>query len=267
MTVMRNLLFIPCLLLSLASCWQRQPSSAAPPEELEDTAAKAMLQGVWQEELTEEVVFRAEGDTVYYPDPDALPARFRIVGDSLELGSHRYAIVRQTEHLLWFLGPTGEVTKLVRSEDADDTLAFIRKPAEVLTLREVLKIDSVVNYGGERYHWYIAFNPTRYRVTKTSYNSEGVAVENVYYDNIIHISLYHGARCLFSRDFKKSMYEGEVPASFLEQAILGNMQYSLTDSRGVHFDATLCIPDEASCYLVETIIGFDGQLSLKLLEY
>ena len=45
------------------------------------------------------------------------------------------------------------------------------------------------------------------------------------------------------------------------------MQYALTDKNGVHFNATLCIPDEASCYLVETIIGFDGQLSLKLLEY
>ena len=132
--------------------------------------------------------------------------------------------------------------------------------------KEVVKIDSVVNYDGKRYHWYIAVNPTRYRVTKTGYNGEGVAVENVYFDNIIHISLYQGSNCLFSRDFKKSMYEGEVPPSFLEQAILGNMQYNLIDSHGVHFDATLCIPDEASCYLVETLIGFDGKFTLKLVE-
>ena len=252
----------------LVSCQHQQPALPANSnnEEQEDVAAKALLQGVWQEELTEEVVFRAEGDTIYYPDPSDQPAHFRIVSDSLEVGTHRYPIVKQTEHLLWFRNQSGDVTKLVKSEEADDTLAFIRQPSEVLMPKDVVKIDSVVNYDGQRYHWYIAVNPTRYRVTKTVYNGEGVAVDNVYYDNIIHISLYQGSKCLFSRDFKKSMYKGEVSPSFLEQAILGNMQYNLIDSRGVHFDATLCIPDEASCYLVETVIGFDGQLSLKLVE-
>ena len=251
----------------LVSC-QRQHQTSVNPKvvEQEDAAAKAMLQGVWQEELTEEVVFRAEGDTIYYPDPSDQPAPFRIVSDSLEVGTHRYPIVKQTEHLLWFRNQSGDVTKLVKSEEADDTLAFVRQRSEILMPKEVLKIDSVVNYDGQRYHWYIAVNPTRYRVTKTIYNGEGVAVDNVYYDNIIHISLYQGSKCLFSRDFKKSMYEGEVSPSFLEQAILGNMQYNLIDSHGVHFDATLCIPDEASCYLVETVIGFDGQLTLELVE-
>lgn len=257
------------MLLMLVSCQRQQSASSVITEtvKLENVAAKAMLQGVWQEELTEEVAFRAEGDTIYYPDPSDMPAHFRIIDDSLELGSHSYPIIKQTEHLLWIRNQSGDITKLVKSDEADDTLAFSHQPAEVLSLTEVLKIDSVVNYGGKRYHWYIAVNPTRYRVSKTSYNSEGVAVDNVYYDNIIHISLYQGSECLFSHDFKKSMYEDQVPLSFLDQAILGNMQYSLTDDRGVHFDATLCIPDEASCYLVETIIGFDGQLSLKLLEY
>lgn len=264
----RQLFIITFGLLTLASCQRQQPASsvAADAVEQEDAAAKAMLQGVWQEELTEEVAFRAEGDTIYYPDPDNQPAHFRVVSDSLEVGSHRYPIIKQTEHLLWFRNQSGDVMKLVKSDEADDTLAFARQPAEILSPTEVLKIDSVVNYGGERYHWYIAVNPTRYRVTKTNYNSEGVAVENIYYDNIIHISLYQGSKCLFSRDFKKSMYEAQVPPSFLDQAVLGNMQYSHTDARGVHFDATLCIPDDASCYLVETTIGFDGQMSLKLLE-
>ena len=259
---------MPGLLLMLAACKHQQgPVVIATEEQPEDTGAKAMMQGIWQEETTEEVVFRAEGDTIYYPDPDDLPAHFRIVGDSLELGSRHYPIVKQTEHVLWFRNQNGDIMKLVKSEEDDDTLAFIHKPAEVLSPKEVIKIDSVVNYGGQRYHWYIAVNPTRYRVTKTSYNSEGVAVDNVYYDNIIHISLYQASKCLFSKDIKKSMYETKIPKSFLDQAILGNMQYSLTDAHGVHFDATLCIPDEASCYLVETIVGFDGKLSMELLEY
>lgn len=263
----RSPIWIAGLLLVLAACkHQQEPVAIATEEEQEDVEAKALLQGIWQEATTEEVVFRAEGDTIYYPDPSNLPAAFRIVGDSLEVGTHRYPIIKQTEHLLWFRNQSGETMKLVKSDEADDTLAFNSTQPAVLTPKEVLKSDSVVNYGGQRYHWYTAVNPTRYRVTKTNYNSEGVAVENIYFDNIIHISLYQGARCLFSRDFRKSTYEAQVPPSFLGQAILGNMQYSHTDSHGVHFNATLCIPDEPSCYLVDTAIGFDGQLSLKLLE-
>ncbi len=256
------------MVLVLASCRHQQPTPKGNEVLVqEDFSAKAMLQGIWQEEVTEEVVFRAEGDTVYYPDPNDQPAYFRIIGDSLHLGAHSYPIIKQTEHLLWFKNQSGEIMKLVKSDEDEDTLAFTHQPSEILTPTEVLKIDSVVSFGGQRYHWYIAVNPTRYRVTKTNYNSEGVAVENIYYDNIIHISLYQGTNCLFSRDFKKAAYESEVPRDFLDQAILGNMKYSTVDAKGVHFDATLCIPDEASCYLVETIVGFDGKLTLKLLEY
>jgi hypothetical protein len=260
---MKHILTIALLVLvAWTSCGQRDT------RQKESREAKQLLQGIWVDEEAETVVFKMVGDSVYYPDSTSMPAYFWVFEDTLYMGTAaRYHIEKHTEHLLWIQTPTGETVKLVKSEETDDTLAFSRHPGEVLSLTEVLKIDSVVNYGGQRYHWYIAVNPTRYRVNKTSYNSEGVAVDNVYYDNIIHISLYEGAKCLFSRDFKKDMYKGEVPQAFLEQAILGNMKYSLVDSQGLHFDATLCIPDEASCYLVETIISFNGQFSLKLLEY
>lgn len=254
-------------LLLLAACKQQQGTVATTQEEERENAeAKALLQGIWMESESEDAVFRVEGDTIYYPDPTDQPAYFRIVGDSLVLNNHRYAIIRQNEHLFWFENQSGEVMKLTKSDTPDDTLAFANHQPEMLTITEVMKRDSVVLYGGERYHWYIAFNPTRYRVIKTIYNNEGVAVENVYYDNIIHISLYQGAKCLFSRDIKKQLFANDVPQQFLEQAILGNMQYSHTDKRGIYFDATLCIPDEASCYMVETLVGFDGKMNSKLLE-
>ena len=258
------------LCLMLAAACRRQQTQQTPSDGAagqEDREAMDMLQGVWHEELTEEVVFRARGDTVYYPSPDDQPARFSIRGDSLQLGSHHYHILKQTEHTLWFRNQGGEVMKLVKSDEPEDTLAFERQTQRVHSPAQVLKTDDVVSYGGQRYHWYTAVNPTHYRVTKTSYNNEGVAVENIYYDNIIHVCLYKGPTCLFSRDFKKNMYLDQVPADFLEQAVLGNMQYNFTDGSGVHFDTTLCIPDETLCYLVDTVIGFDGQLSMKLLEH
>ena len=253
------------VLLILTSCGHQPEVSA--PDFVEDEAAKEMLQGIWIENETEEVSFRAEGDTLYYPDATSQPAYFYIANDSLFLGNNRYEIIKQTEHLFWFKNQAGDELHLKKSEVEEDSLAFSSKQPEILTLTEVLKLDSVVYFGGERYHWYIAVNPTKYKVTKTTYNSEGVGVENVYYDNIIHVSLFSGATCLYSKDLRKQMYKDNVPSEFLEQAILGNMQYDHTDAAGVHFNATLCVPDGASCYLVETLIGFDGQMSMKLLEY
>ena len=252
--------------LSLAACKQ-QTTEGARPEESEDLEAKEMLQGIWVESETEEVSFQAKGDTIFFPDSTSLPSYFCIVNDSFCLGDSHYAIVKQTEHLFCFLNQAGEEVRLEKSENSEDSLAFLGHQPEILSLTEVLKMDSVVTYGGDRYHWYVAVNPTKYKVTKTVYNSDGVGVENVYYDNIIHVSLYRGSTCVFSRDIKKQMYASDVPQQFLNQAVLGNMQYDHTDAHGVHFNATLCIPDGASCYLVETLIGFDGQMTMKLLEY
>jgi len=256
--------FLFCL--SFLACKQQRADGSIN-DASEDLEAKAMLQGIWIESETEEVSFLAKGDTIFFPDSTSQPSYFCIVRDSFCLGENRYAITKQTEHLFCFQNQAGEEVRLEKSENKEDSLAFSDNQPEILSLNEVLKIDSVVSFGGERYHWYIAVNPTRYKVTKETYNSDGVSVENVYYDNIIHISLYRGSTCLFSRDFKKQMFADDVPQQFLEQAVLGNIKYDHVDSRGVHFNANLCIPDVASCYLVETLIGFDGQMTKKLLEY
>ena len=262
---MTRLLVIALLVcLALAGC---KSGGDSPSEVAEDIDAKAMLQGIWIESATETISFRAEGDTIYYPDSTSQPAFFRIDGDTLYLGDQHYLIVEQDEYHFCFQDMTGEEVRLVRSEEADDSLAFTKKKPEILTLTEVVKIDSVVNYGGQRYHWYIAFNPTKYQVVRTVYNDDGVGVDNIYYDNIVNLSLYQGKHCLFSRDIKKQMFISDVPQQFLEQAILANMQYDRVDALGFHFNATLCIPDGASCYLVETCVSFDGQFSMTLLEY
>ncbi len=103
-------------------------------------------------------------------------------------------------------------------------------------------------------------------MTRTAYTADGVAVENVYYDNIIHVSVFKGKECLYGRDFKKQVYENDVPADFLAQSILGNISFSHVDAQGFHFLSTVCIPEVEQCYMVENLIGFDGQLTMKLME-
>ena len=259
------------LMMQLVACSGQQektPSDVVEPQpDQENAEAKSMLQGVWMDSVTGEVMLKAEGDTIYFADPTDMPSYFRIVGDSIELGGEVYYITKQTPHNFWFNNHAGDEIQLVKRDSTDSGQPeFVHQEPRVISSTEVVKLDSVVMYGGQRYHWYVAINPTRYRVLHTSYTPEGVAVENVYYDNIIHVSVFKGYQKLFGRDFNKQAYAADVPDDFLQQSILGNISFSHVDSQGFHFYATICIPDDESCYMVETLISFTGKLSLKLLE-
>lgn len=238
-------------------------------ESVEDTKAKYMLQGVWIDSDTQEVNFRAKGDTIYYADSLSQPAYFKIVGDSLIMGENRqrYEIVKQTEYIFWFKNSNSDLVKLQKSDNPDDTRIFENQKPKVLTYTEVVKRDTVVTYESQRYHCYVAINPTRYKVHRSTFNDDGIEVDNVYYDNIIHISVYKGSECLYSRDVRKSLFDGKVPAQFLSQAILSNAEFHKVDSKGFHFDTTVCIPDGASCYMFDVTVGFTGKLQIRLIEY
>ncbi len=264
---MNRLIFILISSALILSC--SQGGSSSKEVEKEDLGAKARMQGLWIDAESEDVSFRVKGDTIYYADSVNMPAYFRIIGDSLVLPSGtRYAIERLSEHLFWFKNQNGDMVKLRKLDhEESDSMYVVNEKPSVMTYTSQVKIDSVVNYNGARYHWYIAINPTKYKVIRHSYNDDGLEVEQVYYDNIMHISVYQGARQLYSSDFRKQQYKELVPAAFLEEAILANMEYAKADADGLHFNATLCIPDGASCYLVETVVSYTGGMTMKLVEY
>ncbi len=251
--------------LLMAGCSGRQPDSQSE----EDREAKALMQGVWVDAETEDLTFRVAGDTIFYADSTSMPAYFKIVGDSLVLSSGTtYAIEQHTAHIFSFRNQNGDLVTLNKLDNAEDDSLYLRgtTPA-VMTYTHQVKTDSVVSYNGARYHWYIAINPTRFKVVRRTYNDDGMEVENVYYDNIMHVSIYNGAQKLYSSDFRKQQFSHLVPVKFLDEAVLANMEFAKADAEGLHFNATLCIPDGASCYQVETIISYKGQMTMKLLEY
>ena len=264
---MKQLSIIILLALTFSSCGNRSASESVTEQE-EDRDSKTMLQGVWVDDETEETALLVKGDTIFYSDSTSMPAYFRVIGDSLVLASGAaYNIDRLTENLFWFHNQNGDLVKYRRSSNPDEDTAWVHDTPRIMTYTHQVKTDSVVSYGDERYHWYIAINPTKYKVIKHAYSDAGVEVDNVYYDNIMHISVYKGAQKLYSSDFRKSQYSKYVPADFLEQAVLGNMEFSSIDADGLHFNATLCIPDGASCYLVETLISYRGELKMQTIEY
>ena len=267
-TVLRGACVLLWGLLMLASCKHQGQTPPVAVEATENMEAKQLLQGTWMDELTEEVSFVCRGDTIFFMDGTSLPAYFRIVGDSIVLGGNAYHIRHQSGHVFAFENQAGDEVKLVkRDEQPGDSIEVPHTIDVPPIVTEVVNRDSVVMFNGERYHWYVTINPTRKRVNRTAYNSDGVSVENVYYDNIIHVSLFQGRSRIFGRDFNKQMFAGNVPSQFLEQAILGNIQFLSAERDGFHFSATLCIPDEASCYMVEIVVAQDGSVSMKLMEY
>ena len=233
-----------------------------------NTEAEKMLAGIWLNEDDNSIAFRAENDTVYYPDSTSLPMHFRIIGDTLFLDGTsviKYPIMKQTEHLFIFKNNSGDNVRLVKSSDEDlEDIFDERQSVSVLNQNKVVKRDTAFVYDDNRYHSYVQVNPTTYKLIKTSLNNDGVTVENVYYDNIVHISIYRLAQQLFSKDFNKAFFKDYVPEDFYTQSILSDMVYFKCNEEGFHYNAALYIPDSMTSFLVHVIVSFDGELKVSV---
>lgn len=226
-----------------------------------DSVAIKELQGIWLDDVSELPLFKIKGDSIYYASQVNVPMSFTVVGDTLmvfSVDTLRYPIESRGKYFLKYRSLTGDEVSLHKAES--DTISFgipLEKPEEV---SEVTEKDSVIMYGGERFRGYAYINPTKKKVVCLGLSEEGLPVENVYFDNIIHICIYRGKECLFSRDIKKEMFSGVVPADFLRSAILSDMDFVDVDEMGYWYLATICEPDGASCYNVKLNVKLDGQI-------
>lgn len=250
------------LLLAVAACHRKPEVKLA-----EDEAAKQMLQGLWIDEDAQTPVWKAVGDTIFYPDSTSQPAHFWINADTLYMQNQRvvkYKIVKQAEHLLIFINSTGDEVKLVKTTEQDFESQFGTGKAVVINLNQKIKRDTVVNNGVFNYHLYTQVNPGHHKVVKQTYNDEGVEVDNAYWDNSINITIYRGATRLFFRNFHKQEFRKLVPQSFMQEAVLSDILFDHIDKDAVYYTAILGIPDESTSYLVELRIGFNGKVTKKI---
>ncbi|MGI6222551.1 MAG: DUF4738 domain-containing protein [Prevotella sp.] len=250
-------------LVLLSSCRHKEPVKQQQQAPKEDLEAKKLMQGIWMNSEDETVVFKAQGDTLYYPDSTSQPVSFQIFHDTLVLhaaNTARYKIVRQSAHVFEFRNASGDLVSLVKSENSEDNEYFSKQHPTPLNTGKLIKRDSVLIYGNDRFHSYVQINPTTYKVVKANYSDEGVEVDNVYYDNIIHVSLYRGNYCLFSRDFRKQDFAGVAPRDFIKQGILNDIQLMGMDPRGTHFQVSIVIPDSPSSFLIDLLIDYRGRM-------
>lgn len=260
--------YIVIIVLSLLfACNGKQEKMS---ERSENLAAKENLQGVWFDENTESPMLRIEGDSIYYMDASTAPVAFKVIGDSLvTYGVHTtsYHIEKQTEYTCWLQSELGTLIQLGKAENSLDSLLFSRQQPEIpAPASEVIQKDHVVFYKNIRYRGYVYINPSQIKVIRPEYSEEGFKVDNVYYDNVIHICVYEGKNELFGKDIFKKDFQGVVPDEFLQWAILSDMEFVGVNENGYHYQATVCIPDEASCYLVNIHITPKGEISYILEE-
>ncbi len=230
----------------------------------EDGEAMALLEGIWVDASEDDVSFLVRGDTIYYPDSISRPVGFRIESDTLVLlGTNvsKYGITRQGPDVFEFDNGSGDTARFVRSENPDDSLFFTNRQVGVVSGNDLERTDTVVSHGGTKYHSYVDLRRTRDRVYKTTINDDGLEVERLYYDNVVHLSIQSAKGTLFVGDFSKADFASFVPEYMLSQSVLGGIVLSGIDDEGIHYAAMMSIPDSQSSFVVGFVISYKGELA------
>lgn len=262
----RKILFFIVAGLLVVSCHETGKGDTA--DSKENKEAKALLQGIWLSGDDGEVTMMVKGDSIVYADSMLAPVYFAIIGDTLVLRGNRearYAITRQTENLFNFKNHDGDAVHLCKSDNPDDRYVFEGRKPVVLNQRQLIRRDSIVGSGDEKYHVYTQVNPSTYKVARSSYNEDGMLVENIYYDNIVNVCVYKGAQRLFSSDFHKQDFKKYVPQSYLQQAVLSDIYIDGATSDGVELTASVCVPDSPTSYRIKMLVSKDGKLTMRIL--
>ncbi|WP_300729311.1 DUF4738 domain-containing protein [uncultured Bacteroides sp.] len=235
-------------------------------EKEENLEAVQLLQGIWLDDNTEMPVLKVVGDSMYLASQVNAPFRFSISGDTLishGMEQTAYLIKKLEDHVFQFYTSVGDLMTLHKAES--DTIAFGYEEPEVVTPEnEVIKKDSVFMYQGKRFRGYVYINPSTRKVIRPSVTEEGLEVDNIYYDNVIHICVYQGTQKMYSKDVTKDMFVGVVPDGFLQASILSDMDFLGVDGKGYKYRATVCMPEGTSCYYVDILISKDGEVVYRL---
>lgn len=250
--------------LLLCGCNERNGTKTS--GSVEDLETKTRLAGIWIDEEEATVVFRIKGDTVFYPDSTIQPIKFVVKKDTMYfLGNSvsKYPIRKLKEHLLELQTLGGDIITLVKSENPYDSLLFVHSRHVMLNQKKTIKRDTIVSYGDLKYHCYIQINPTTYKVFRRSYNDESIEVENIYYDNTIHVSVFSGTRKMFSKDFSKSDFVNIVPENMLQQSVLSDITLIKMSPSGLSYAATLAIPDSQVGFIADFDISNDWKITKR----
>ena len=80
------------------------------------------------------------------------------------------------------------------------------------------------------------------KVVKSTYNDNGVEVDNIYLDNVASLRLYNHGTPVFAHDFRKQEFQSLIPKSFLSRSILRKMYFTHADAKALYYYVIIGIP-------------------------
>ena len=254
-------------LIAATSCSTPSEKKVEENESQMDPNVKSQLQGVWLDKNTESPVLKIEGDSIIYASKSDSRMPYKLIGDTLfVMGLHTaaYPVLEQSEHSLCFKTPLGDEMSLYKNEDSDILLEQIAEVPEMKPVTEVIQKDSIIREGNRRLRGYVTVNPTTIKVVRPGVTEDGLSIDNVYYDNIIHICVYEGKSQLCGKDIKRTMFEGVVPEEFLSVSILQDMDFIGAKDDEYVFRATLSVPD-GPCFYAKVFISKENKVRIELI--
>lgn len=263
---MKTKLIFGISLFAISSCMTPEVKKVQT-ERVTDPETRNQLQGVWFDRNSESPVLCIEGDSICYASKSDIRMSYKLVGDTLfviGLNTAAYPVLHRTEHSLKFKTPIGDIMSLYKNENENLVIPeqAIKEPASV---SKKTQKDSIISYGNVRYRGYTYINPTTIKVVRQGVTEDGFSIDNVYYDNIIHICVFQGKTRLCGKDIKKKHFEGIIPPEFLQVSILENMDFVEVTDEGFVYRATLCVPD-GPCYYSKVLINKQSEVEVSLIQ-
>ena len=258
---MRQTIILLLALLSIVVACKRSST-----QESEDKQAKQLLQGLWTTDDTEEPAMLVKGDSIYYPDSASMPVRFWIFQDSIYMQGQNlngYKILKQTNAFFSFNNQNGDEVNLFRSSNKD-LMASFGYHVYAMNLFDKSGSDTIVSTDMGFYDCQIRTCTTSERVIKSTYNDNGIEVDNAYLDNVSTLTLRSRDSVVYKHDFLKQEFSNYIPRDFIAHCILRNLEFARADRKALFFNATIGIPDASSGYVVEVRITPDGKMSKRL---
>ena len=232
----------------------------------EDKQAKEMLQGLWINGDSGDPAVLVKGDSIFYPDSASMPVRFWVYQDTLYLQGQNvngYKIDKQAPHVLKFINQNGEEVKLVKSTDKALYPSFGYHVYAMNTFDEQTQ-DTTIRTDLGYFESKIHVQTTSDKVIKSTYNGDGVEVDNMYLDNVASLRLFNHGTPVFAHDFRKQEFQSLIPKSFLSGSILRKMYFTHADAKALYYYVIIGIPDAATTYVIELRVTPDGRMSKKL---
>lgn len=264
--IIRHILLVVWLSAALAACGRTDDNS---PNAMEEKSAlmASFMQGVWIDDDSGAPFIKVRGDSIYFASRVNVPIAYRVEGDTLIIyggEAAKYLIDMMDESTFRFFTASGDLMSLHKSEN--DTLNFGSLVQSPVPEHEVIEKDSVIFSQGVRYRGYVYINSTDIKVSSPYFSEDGMYMDNVFFDNVIHICVYQGTQRLFGKDIRREMFEGIVPDDYLRYSILDDMNFIGVSPRGYTYSATICSPGSPSCYCVEVFVSKEGELKLTLVQ-